>query len=65
MRSSPECCCIEADPTRHLCFSSFAYNGYAFVMDQKQAEDFVVDVVNHKYTFEQVVRIIKSHSHQQ
>lgn len=42
-----------------------SYNGYAFVMDQKQAEDFVVDVVNHKYTFEQVVRMIESHSHQQ
>ena len=40
------------------------YNGYAFVMDQKQAEDFVADAVNHKYTFEQIAEIIKSHSHQ-
>jgi len=40
-----------------------SYNGYTFVMDPKQAEDFVVDVVIHKYTFEQVVSIIESHSH--
>ncbi|WP_281759728.1 type II toxin-antitoxin system death-on-curing family toxin [Alicyclobacillus hesperidum] len=39
-----------------------SYNGYTFVMDQKQAEDFVVDVVNHKYTFEQIVEIIESNS---
>jgi death-on-curing protein len=42
-----------------------SYNGYAFVMDQKQAEDFVVDVVNHKYTFEQVASMIESHSQEQ
>lgn len=42
-----------------------SYNGYAFVMDQKQAEDFVVDVVNHKYTFEQVASMIESHSKEQ
>lgn len=41
------------------------YNGYAFVMYQKQAEDFVVDVVNHKYTFEQVVYMIESYSRTQ
>ncbi|GMA66271.1 type II toxin-antitoxin system death-on-curing family toxin (plasmid) [Alicyclobacillus fastidiosus] len=40
------------------------YNGYTFMMEQKDAEDFVVDVVNHKYTFEQIVEIIESHSHQ-
>jgi death on curing protein len=42
-----------------------AYNGFKFVMDLKQAEDFVVDVVKHKYTFEQIVCIIESHSDQQ
>jgi death-on-curing protein len=31
-------------------------------MAPKQAEDFVVDVVNHKYAFEQVVEMIESHS---
>jgi death on curing protein len=40
-----------------------SYNKYSFVMDEKQAEDLVVDVVNHEYTFEQVVRMIESHSH--
>ncbi|WP_029422571.1 type II toxin-antitoxin system death-on-curing family toxin [Alicyclobacillus macrosporangiidus] len=39
-----------------------SYNGYTFVMPPKQAEDFVVDVVNHRYTFEDIVRIIASHS---
>ncbi|MFX4301534.1 type II toxin-antitoxin system death-on-curing family toxin [Alicyclobacillus tolerans] len=39
------------------------YNGYTFVMDQNVAEDFVVDVVNHHYTFEQIVEIIELHSH--
>lgn len=38
------------------------YNGYAFEMDQKQAVDFVVNLVNHKYTFKQCVCIIASHS---
>lgn len=37
------------------------YNGYPFVMHQKQAEDFVVDAVNHQYTFEQIVEIMESH----
>ena len=39
-----------------------SYSGYAFAMDQKQAEDFAVDVVNHKYTFEQLADMIESHS---
>ncbi|GMA51598.1 death-on-curing protein [Alicyclobacillus contaminans] len=39
-----------------------SYNGYKFTMAQKQAEDFVVDMVNHKYTFEQIVQVIKAHS---
>lgn len=38
------------------------YNGYILKMHPKQAEDFVVDLVNHKYTFEQVIEIIESHS---
>lgn len=38
------------------------YNGYMLKMGSKQAEDFVVDVVNHKYTFEQIVEMIESHS---
>ena len=25
------------------------YNGHTFVMNQEQAEDFVVDVMNHRY----------------
>lgn len=39
------------------------YNGYTFVMDQNAAEDFVVDAMNHHYTFEQIVEIIELHSH--
>ncbi len=39
-----------------------SYNGYVFVIDQKQAEDFVVDVVNRNYTFEQMAAIIELHS---
>lgn len=39
------------------------YNDYTFVMDQKQAENFVVDVVNHKYTFDEIVHLIESQSH--
>lgn len=38
-----------------------AYNGHGFEMDQQEAEDFVVDVVNHKYTFGQIVENIKNH----
>ncbi|HHL0974288.1 TPA: type II toxin-antitoxin system death-on-curing family toxin [Bacillus cereus] len=38
------------------------YNGYKLVMGQKFAEDFTVDMVNKKYTFEQVVAIIKEYS---
>ncbi|MCM3760236.1 type II toxin-antitoxin system death-on-curing family toxin [Halalkalibacter oceani] len=39
-----------------------AYNGFQFTMSQKQAEDFVVDVVNQKYEFDEVVAIIKEYS---
>ncbi|MFD1673236.1 type II toxin-antitoxin system death-on-curing family toxin [Alicyclobacillus fodiniaquatilis] len=38
------------------------YNRYMLKMAPKQAEDFVVDVVNHKYAFEQIVEMIESHS---
>ncbi len=37
-------------------------NGYLFHMETKQAENFTVDMVNHQYTFEQVVGIIESHT---
>jgi len=36
-------------------------NGCTFDMDQNAAEDFTVDMVNHKYTFQEIVRIIKQH----
>ncbi|MGZ7445021.1 type II toxin-antitoxin system death-on-curing family toxin [Paenibacillus sp. TH7-28] len=36
-------------------------NGYAFVMDQKAAEDFTVDMVNHHYEFQELVQVIKQH----
>ncbi|SCW82055.1 death on curing protein [Paenibacillus tianmuensis] len=38
------------------------YNGYRFVMDVKKAEDFTVDMVNHKFAFEELVEIIKQHA---
>lgn len=38
------------------------YNGYDFVMEKKEAEDFVVDVVMHRYTFDELVRIIAQSS---
>jgi len=41
------------------------YNGYMLKMDPKKAEDFVVDVVKHKYTLEQIVKIIESNSSKQ
>jgi death on curing protein len=37
-------------------------NGYNFVMDNKEAEDFTVDVVNKKYSFEEMLEIIRNHS---
>lgn len=36
------------------------YNGYTFTMEQGQAENFVVDVVNHKYAFEEIASMIES-----
>lgn len=41
------------------------YQGYALEMDQKQAEDFVVDIANHKSMFEQVIDMIELYSRQQ
>ncbi|BBH23048.1 death-on-curing protein [Paenibacillus baekrokdamisoli] len=38
------------------------YNGLSFVMDTKAAEDFTVDMVNHIYTFNELVSIIGQHS---
>ncbi|EJY55345.1 hypothetical protein URH17368_2085 [Alicyclobacillus hesperidum URH17-3-68] len=35
------------------------------MMDHKQVEDFLVDVVNHQYTFEPVIHVIESHGHPQ
>ncbi|OEF96850.1 type II toxin-antitoxin system death-on-curing family toxin [Desulfuribacillus alkaliarsenatis] len=39
-----------------------SYNGYYFKMDQQAAENFVVDVVNHKYDFKEIVNVIKENS---
>lgn len=36
-------------------------NGYAFVMNQKAAEDLTVDMVNHKYSFQELASIIRKH----
>jgi death-on-curing protein len=38
------------------------YNGYEFVMSEKDAENFTVDVVNHKYEFFEMVEAIKSNT---
>lgn len=35
------------------------YNGFPFSMDKKAAEDFTVDMVNHKYTFGEITGIIR------
>jgi death on curing protein len=40
------------------------YNGYEFVMPEKDAENFTVDVVNHKFEFFEMVEIIKSNTKQ-
>ena len=39
-----------------------AYNGYRFTMPPEVAEDFVVDVVNHNYTFEQMEATLEEYS---
>ncbi|QKS72660.1 type II toxin-antitoxin system death-on-curing family toxin [Paenalkalicoccus suaedae] len=38
-----------------------SYNGLTFDMDQQQAEDFIVDIVNHKFTFHEIAQNIESH----
>ncbi|MEK5324553.1 type II toxin-antitoxin system death-on-curing family toxin [Aeribacillus sp. FSL M8-0254] len=38
------------------------YNGYYFTMPQDDAIEFVVDVVNHRYSFEQIVVTIKEYA---
>lgn len=38
------------------------YNGYLFKMDTKHAEDFTVAMVEHQYSFKNLVAIIKEHS---
>ena len=49
--------------TAFVCLIQFlSYNGYKFVMEPKQAEDFVVDAVMRKYNFNEVTSIIKAHS---
>jgi death-on-curing protein len=37
------------------------FNGYHFIMNQKAAEDFTVDMVNHKYSFEDLSQTISHH----
>ncbi|MFC5401422.1 type II toxin-antitoxin system death-on-curing family toxin [Cohnella soli] len=37
-------------------------NGLDFDMEQKAAEDFTVDMVNHKYSFLEIAEIIEKHS---
>lgn len=37
------------------------YNDLCFHMDVKKAEDFTVDMVNHKYEFHALVKLIQAH----
>jgi len=39
-----------------------AYNGYLLNMTELEAADFVVDVVNNKYSFKEITEVIKSKS---
>ena len=39
-----------------------AYNGYLLKMTELEATDFVVDVVNNKYSFKEITEVIKSNS---
>lgn len=39
-----------------------SYNHYEFNMEQKQAEDFTVNMVNHKLTFEELANMIEKYS---
>jgi death-on-curing protein len=38
------------------------YNEFHFFMNQKEAEDFTVDMVNHKYSFQDLSQSISRHS---
>ncbi|MBA2878584.1 death-on-curing protein [Anoxybacillus kamchatkensis] len=38
------------------------YNDYRLVMPQDEAIEFVVDVVNHRYSFNEIVAIIKEYT---
>lgn len=49
--------------TAFICMLQFlSYNDYTFSMPEKEAEDFVVDVVNHEYNFDQIVATIKKYT---
>ncbi|MEK3719834.1 type II toxin-antitoxin system death-on-curing family toxin [Paenibacillus sp. FSL H8-0034] len=37
------------------------YNGFRFSMDHKAAEDFTIDMVNHRHSFKEIARIIEEH----
>lgn len=37
------------------------FNYQQFKMDSKKAEDFTVDMVNHKYEFQEIVSVIQTH----
>ncbi|WP_058301070.1 type II toxin-antitoxin system death-on-curing family toxin [Gorillibacterium timonense] len=37
------------------------YNGLYFIMDTKKAEDFTVDMVIHKYRFQELTSVIQAH----
>lgn len=36
-------------------------NGYGFMMNQRAAEELTVDMVNHKYSFQELSSIIRKH----
>ncbi|MEK3912781.1 type II toxin-antitoxin system death-on-curing family toxin [Paenibacillus sp. FSL H7-0331] len=40
---------------------SLHYNGCRFSNDHQAAEDFTVDMVNHRYSFKEIVGIIEEH----
>ena len=48
--------------TAFVCFVQFlAYNGYRLQMDVKAAEDLVVDMVVHRYDFQEIAETIRFH----
>lgn len=51
--------------TAFLCMYQFYfYNGYELVMDQKFAEDFIVDIVNHAYSFNAMSHTLEEYTKQ-